>query len=114
VPAPAKRDPNPKKLGLRLLFFSSLIFISSEKALESRFRHKRELRLQASGDPLNFVSNTGSKLLVWQRQIDENLKGVPQRFPIFVFQCWDSPIEINFKSFWSAPARKILRTDQLG
>jgi hypothetical protein len=34
---PAKKDPNPGKLELRLLFFSSLIFISFGKALEPRF-----------------------------------------------------------------------------
>jgi hypothetical protein len=76
VLVPAKKDPNPGKLELRLLFFSSLIFISFGKAL--RFRHKHESRLQSSGESINFVSNTGSKLLVWQRQIDENLKGLPQ------------------------------------
>jgi hypothetical protein len=71
---PAKKDPDPGKLELRLLFFSSLIFISFGKALESRFHHvagciKRESRLQASGEAVNFVSNTGSKLLVYQRQL---------------------------------------------
>jgi len=81
---PAKKDPNPGKLELRLLFFSSLIFISFEKVLESRFGHKHESRLQSSGETVNFVSNTGSKLLVWQRQIDENLKDVPQRLQFFV------------------------------
>jgi hypothetical protein len=70
VLAPAKKDPSPGKLELRLLFFSSLIFISFAKALESRFRYKHEARLQASGEAVNFVSNTASKLLVWHRQID--------------------------------------------
>ena len=76
VLVPAKKDPNLGKLELRLLFFSSLIFISFGKALESRFHHvagphhKHESRLQASGEAVNLVSNTGSNLLVWQRQID--------------------------------------------
>jgi len=77
---PAKKDPSPGKLELRLLFFSSLIFISFGKTLESRFRHKHKSRLQSSGEAVNFVSNTGSKLLVWQRQIDENLKGPHRGF----------------------------------
>ncbi len=84
VLVPAKKDPNLGKLELRLLFFSSLIFISFEKVLESRFGHKHESRLQSSGETVNFVSNTGSKLLVSQRQIDENLKDVPQRLQFFV------------------------------
>jgi hypothetical protein len=67
---PAKKDPNLEKLKLRLLFFSSLIFIYFGKVLESRFHHvagphhKHDSRLQASGEAVNFVSNTGSKLLV--------------------------------------------------
>src|SRR5438094_8850152 len=64
VLVPAKKDPNLGKLELRLLFFSSLIFISFGKVLESRFCHKYESRLQVSGEAVNFVSNTGSKLLV--------------------------------------------------
>jgi hypothetical protein len=44
---PAKRDPNPGKLELLPLFFSSLIFISFEKAAESRFRHKHDSLLEA-------------------------------------------------------------------
>jgi hypothetical protein len=43
---PAKKDPNLGKLELRLLFFSSLIFISFAKALESRFL---QTRISASG-----------------------------------------------------------------
>jgi len=93
---PAKKDPDSGKLELRLLFFSSLIFSPSEKTLESRFRHKHESRVQSSGEIVNFVSNTGSKLLVWQRQIDENLKGLPQRFQIFVLQRRHSPIRNTF------------------
>ena len=69
VLVPAKKDPNSGKLELRLLFFFSLIFISFGKALESRFHHvagphHKHERLQASGEAVNFVSNTGSKLLV--------------------------------------------------
>jgi hypothetical protein len=75
---PAKKDPNPGKLELRRLFFSSLIFISFAKTVESRFRHKHQSRLRASREAGNFVSNTGSKLLVYQRQIDGNLKGLSQ------------------------------------
>jgi hypothetical protein len=64
VLVPAKKDPNPGKLELRLLFFSSLIFISFGKAFESRFCHKHESRLHVCGEAVNFVSNTGPKLLV--------------------------------------------------
>ena len=39
VLVPAKKDPNLGKLELLLLFFSSLIFISFGKALESRLHH---------------------------------------------------------------------------
>jgi len=58
----AKKDPNPRKLESRQLFFSSLVFISFGKAFESCF-HCRY------GEALNFGSNTGSKLLVYQRRI---------------------------------------------
>jgi len=93
---PAKKDPNPGKLELRLLFFSSLIFISFGKTLESRFGHKHKSRLQSSGEAVNFVSNTGSKLLVWQRQIDENLKGVPQRLQFLSSKAAIRQFEISF------------------
>jgi hypothetical protein len=63
VPVPAKKDPNPGKLELRLLFFSSLIFLL-RKLLNPHFGRQHESRLQSSGDTVNFVSNTGSKLLV--------------------------------------------------
>jgi hypothetical protein len=52
---PAKKDPNPGKLELRLLFFSSLILPPSEKPLNRvsitlpGLHHKRESRPQASG-----------------------------------------------------------------
>jgi len=93
---PAKKDPNPGKLELRLLFFSSLIFSPSEKPLNRDFRHKHESRLQSSGETVNFVSNTGSKLLVWQRQIDENLKGVPQTLQFLSSKAAIRQFEISF------------------
>ena len=64
VLVPAKKDPNSGKLELLLLFFSSLIFISFGKVLASRSRRKHASRLRASGEAVNFVSNTSSKLLV--------------------------------------------------
>jgi len=88
---PAKKDPNLGRLELRLLFFSSLIFLSPLEESLNRvsitfpgLHHKKEAGLQASGEAVNLVSNTGSKLLVWQRQIDENLTSLHQRLQIFV------------------------------
>jgi hypothetical protein len=39
---PAKKDPNSGKLELRLLFFSSLLFISFARTFESCFHHVAE------------------------------------------------------------------------
>jgi hypothetical protein len=45
---PAKKDPNPGKLELRPLFFSSLIFSPSEKPLNRRRRLRFEYRLEVA------------------------------------------------------------------
>ena len=40
---PAKKDPNPGKLELRLSFFSSLIFSPSENPLNQKFQASGEV-----------------------------------------------------------------------
>ena len=91
-----QKRPKPKEIRIAPVIFLFIDFFSFGKALEPRFRHKHESRLQSSGETVNFVSNTGSKLLVWQRQIDENLKGVPQRLQFLSSKAAIRQFEISF------------------
>jgi hypothetical protein len=63
-----QKRPKPREIRIAPVIFLFIDFFSFGKALEPRFRHKHESRLPSSAETVKIVSNTGSKLLVWQRQ----------------------------------------------